>query len=247
MVSLQHAATVPRASRPPLTVLRLAALLFAAELAVHALLRAPGVAVPMWVESLVAAVVVAVAAAPWLARAAARRPQTTGSATASATATAAAWAPPALPRPDAASGVPIPVLPPPDAPDAPPPDTLRSAFADHPSMADLVTDFARALPGRVDRLRASFDGRRFDEVAREAHQLKGAGGSYGFAAITTAARAVEAAARIARVTPSPTDIRILRESIERLSAVCAAAYRGAAPAPAPGPAAEHAAAMETAR
>jgi HPt (histidine-containing phosphotransfer) domain-containing protein len=69
---------------------------------------------------------------------------------------------------------------------------LRSTLADDPSMAELLADYVEALAGHVARLKelvAAGDGAGARKLL---HQLKGSGKSYGFAAITEAAKAAEA-------------------------------------------------------
>lgn len=62
---------------------------------------------------------------------------------------------------------------------------------DDPAFRTIVDRFVAEIPNRVGNLRAAVDGQRFGEAQRLAHQLKGAGGSFGFDAITAAAASVE--------------------------------------------------------
>lgn len=68
---------------------------------------------------------------------------------------------------------------------------LKSEFAGDPDMAELVEEFVTQLPERVNDVVNAFTGRRGTDLKRLAHQLKGAGGGYGFPTITDAAGKVE--------------------------------------------------------
>jgi len=90
-----------------------------------------------------------------------------------------------------AAGPPSPPRPDDDAPPAPT-GPLRSAFAGDAGMAELLGEFVGSLPEIVSDLARQL-GRGDAGAARGlAHQLKGTGGGFGFAAITAvAARAEE--------------------------------------------------------
>jgi signal transduction histidine kinase/HPt (histidine-containing phosphotransfer) domain-containing protein len=64
---------------------------------------------------------------------------------------------------------------------------LRSTLTDDGDPADLVQKFVAEMPATVTRLSELSDLRKIDELREEAHQLKGAGGIYGFMPVTTAA------------------------------------------------------------
>ena len=68
---------------------------------------------------------------------------------------------------------------------------IKSTFAGDPDMQELVEYFVSEVPARVDAIMKSFEGGQLDEVRSLAHQLKGAGGSYGFPQITDSARKLE--------------------------------------------------------
>ncbi|MEM6561266.1 MAG: Hpt domain-containing protein, partial [Planctomycetota bacterium] len=85
-----------------------------------------------------------------------------------------------------------------------------------PAMADLVTEYVAELPPQVGALLAELDVLRSGgdpaQLKRIVHQLKGAGGGYGFAIVTDHAKAAEA--RIIEGAP-PAEIRT---GVERLIA-----------------------------
>jgi PAS domain S-box-containing protein len=105
--------------------------------------------------------------------------------------------------------------PPPRAtsPEGPPP-SLISELAEEADLADLVGEFVEGLPARVDALEAAMVRNDLAVIARLAHQLKGAAGSYGFPTITTAANAVEENAK-AHVC-----VDALRRQLEVLASLC---------------------------
>ncbi len=74
-------------------------------------------------------------------------------------------------------------------------DPIRSQYHDDADMRELVREFASDLPNRVRRLEELLAGEDFEELERVAHQLKGAGGGYGFPQITEAAAVLELALR----------------------------------------------------
>jgi len=72
---------------------------------------------------------------------------------------------------------------------------LLSEFADDPDMGELVELFLAELPDRVAALERAMRARDAEMISHLAHQLKGAGGGYGYPAITDNALLLERAAR----------------------------------------------------
>lgn len=68
---------------------------------------------------------------------------------------------------------------------------LYSSLADEPGFAELVDWFAARLPERGESILAKFHTHDWPGLRHEAHQLKGAAGSYGFDTITPAAARVQ--------------------------------------------------------
>jgi histidine phosphotransfer protein HptB len=71
--------------------------------------------------------------------------------------------------------------------------SIRSAYEDDPDMREVVREFALELPARVAKLEALLAAHELRELQTLAHQLKGAGGGYGFPQITELAASLEAA------------------------------------------------------
>lgn len=72
-------------------------------------------------------------------------------------------------------------------------DYLYSSLGTDPDLCDIVDMFVDEMPDRITCLMQLLEASNFDELARMAHQLKGAAGSYGFEAISPAAGKVESA------------------------------------------------------
>lgn len=74
-------------------------------------------------------------------------------------------------------------------PSGPPP--LRSEFLDDPDMKELVVEYVRTMPQRVNSMLSAFERRQREQLIRIVHQLKGSGGGYGFPQLTLVADRLE--------------------------------------------------------
>ena len=88
-----------------------------------------------------------------------------------------------------------------------------STLAGDSDLAELVALFVSELPQRLADIRQAAQDQNWQEVGRLAHQLRGAGGSYGFPPLTLAAQHVESTAR-----EQPT-ISSVRLALDQLTAV----------------------------
>lgn len=70
-------------------------------------------------------------------------------------------------------------------------DPIRSIYEDDEDMMEIVREFAEELPDRAATLESLLASGELDELKSLAHQLKGAGGGYGFTPITDAAAVLE--------------------------------------------------------
>lgn len=70
-----------------------------------------------------------------------------------------------------------------------------SSLCDDADMVELVELFVQEVPDRLAQLEQCLDQGNWSELARFAHQLKGAGGSYGFPQLTPAAARLEQLAK----------------------------------------------------
>jgi hypothetical protein len=76
---------------------------------------------------------------------------------------------------------------------------ITSEFAGDPDMAILIAEFVASLPGRAHAILDHINQGAIEQARTMAHQLKGAGGGYGFPQVTDAARAVDLAIRERRI------------------------------------------------
>jgi len=74
-------------------------------------------------------------------------------------------------------------------------EAIHSAFRSDPDMAGIIAEFVAQLPQRMAEMRQAASNSQWDVLHRLAHQVKGAGGSYGYACLTDAARELESHAR----------------------------------------------------
>lgn len=89
---------------------------------------------------------------------------------------------------------------------------LYSTLQDDPDLGEIVLMFIEEMQGRIDDLQTRLASGNWEDLARAAHQLKGAAGSYGFAPITDVAARVEYAVRSGR--PEAEILGSARELIE---------------------------------
>ena len=69
--------------------------------------------------------------------------------------------------------------------------SVRSTYADDADMREALNDFIKELPEKVQRMESLLAQQDLEQLRRIVHQLKGAGGGYGFASITQRAAAAE--------------------------------------------------------
>jgi len=92
------------------------------------------------------------------------------------------------------------VAPAPTAASAPVPaagaaDEYASEYASDPDMQEVIGEFVARLPGEIANIRRLVDEHNLDDLRRAVHQMKGAGGGYGFGQITTLAAKAEQAVK----------------------------------------------------
>jgi signal transduction histidine kinase/DNA-binding response OmpR family regulator len=82
--------------------------------------------------------------------------------------------------------------PPPEAqPTSPQRAAVKSAYADDAAMREIIDAFVERLPSRVAQIESLIGKQDMDELRRAIHQIKGAGGGYGFGEISKSAEVVE--------------------------------------------------------
>jgi HPt (histidine-containing phosphotransfer) domain-containing protein len=95
-------------------------------------------------------------------------------------------------------------------PQSQPRTRLRSSYAGDPDMQELIHEFISRLPARAERLLELLRDRDIEQLRQMVHQLKGAGGGYGFAEITHRATDAE------KTIKAGAGIDAVKEQIESL-------------------------------
>ena len=103
---------------------------------------------------------------------------------------------------------------------------LRSQYAGDPAMAELLDEFVNELPLRVRQMQELLETKNAAELRRTVHQLKGAGGGYGYPDITRLAadteRAIDGAAALDAIAAQVHELIQLMERVEGYSAAAQA-------------------------
>lgn len=100
---------------------------------------------------------------------------------------------------------------------------IYSDYSTDADMLELVQEFVECLQDRVNDIENAVEADNLSDLTRLAHQLKGAGGGYGFGVISQAAAQLEAASKAAQSTNQ------IREQVDELTSLC---RRASAEAPA---------------
>jgi signal transduction histidine kinase/DNA-binding response OmpR family regulator len=96
-------------------------------------------------------------------------------------------------------------------------DVIKSTFAADDDMKQIVAEFVAELPAQTARLQALLDAGDLTELRRAVHQLKGAGGGYGFEKITTlAAQAEQGIRQEAQLDRIAADVRSLVDLLRQV-------------------------------
>jgi HPt (histidine-containing phosphotransfer) domain-containing protein len=101
-------------------------------------------------------------------------------------------------------------------------DVYYSALSADPDFVDIVAMFVDEMPGRAREFQAQFACNNWDELARLAHQLKGAAGSYGFDPITPIA------ARLEKTIRNGEPLAAIRAALDDLVDACGRVRAGTA-------------------
>ena len=102
---------------------------------------------------------------------------------------------------------------------------MNSEFATDPEMAEVVELFVTELPARIAAMSAAWKGRHLGDLARMAHQLKGAGAGYGFPTIGKAAGALEAGLKRLEAANAAASVDRLAREFSELVELCGRACR----------------------
>jgi CheY-like chemotaxis protein len=99
------------------------------------------------------------------------------------------------------------------------PGVIYSEYKDDPDLAGLIDAFIASLGEDIKTMRRELEHGNYDGLRRLAHQMKGAGGSYGYPEITEAAKKLEDAAKAK-------DVDAGELALGKLTTLCQAATRG---------------------
>ncbi len=103
------------------------------------------------------------------------------------------------------------------------PQFIYSSLGDDPDLGELVEMFVDEMPDRTQALSDQAETRDWEQLARAAHQIKGAAGSYGFDQITPFARDLELSAR------EGADEELILSTLGELVDICNRARAGTSP------------------
>ncbi len=95
-------------------------------------------------------------------------------------------------------------------------EAIRSEFADDEDMAELIGDFVRELPEKTRAMNDLIAESNLDELKRVCHQLKGAGGGYGFGIISEVAAQAEQAVLTEDINAATKSVAALVDLIRRV-------------------------------
>jgi CheY-like chemotaxis protein/HPt (histidine-containing phosphotransfer) domain-containing protein len=96
---------------------------------------------------------------------------------------------------------------------------IASQFLDDPQLGDILPQFVKRLPNQLDVLCEALEQKRLGDAERLAHQIKGAGGSYGYPTLSEVAKSLELAAKAQ-------DVRGAAAALADVKEVCLAIQRG---------------------
>jgi len=79
---------------------------------------------------------------------------------------------------------------------------IYSSLAGDPDFRELLEMFAESMEEKKVLLQETQSAGNWEEMGRHAHQLKGAGGGYGFSGLTDVASALEICCKADQVNPA---------------------------------------------
>ncbi len=98
-------------------------------------------------------------------------------------------------------------------------EAICSEYANDEDLVVLIDEFAAGLGEDIASMRTVLEGGDYDGLRRLAHQMKGAGGSYGYPMLTETAKVLEEAAK-------EEDVKTGTTALDELEALCQAVNLG---------------------
>ena len=99
------------------------------------------------------------------------------------------------------------------------PEMICSEYADDTDLVELIDEFVVGLAADIESMRKVLEDSDYDGLRRLAHQMKGAGGSYGYPMLTETAKTIEKAAK-------EEDVKAGTQALDRFEVLCQAVGRG---------------------
>jgi len=99
------------------------------------------------------------------------------------------------------------------------PETICSEYAEDADLVELIDEFVAGQEKGIESMRKAMENGDYEGLRRLAHQMKGAGGSYGYQMLTEAAKVLEEAAK-------ERDVKASTMALDELEVLCQAVVRG---------------------
>ncbi len=99
------------------------------------------------------------------------------------------------------------------------PEKICSEYVDDADLTELINEFVAELEADIKAMREELEAGDLEGLRRLAHQMKGAGGSYGYPMLTEAGKMIEDAAK-------KRDVEACAEAMDELASLCQAVIRG---------------------
>ena len=104
--------------------------------------------------------------------------------------------------------------------DSTPTPKIYSTLHNQDLYKPMIVEFLDSLDERMKLIRQAFEENDLEDLAKNVHKVKGAGGTYGFPDISSAAKGIEVALE------KPSDERTLQSAMDHFMNICRSAIRG---------------------
>lgn len=94
---------------------------------------------------------------------------------------------------------------------------IYSDMADDEDFLDLIEMFVEAIPERVESMTAAYEKQDWATLKDLSHQLKGAGGGYGFGILSTVAAELETACKQGNAGQIQETFQVVIHDLQRVS------------------------------
>lgn len=97
-------------------------------------------------------------------------------------------------------------------------DAIHSVYENEEGFEEIIAQFVQRLPMHLDQMHRALQASLWDDLRRLAHQLKGAGGSYGYSQLTEDARTLETHAKAKDAEKANVALAALTDQVRRIQA-----------------------------